>query len=366
MRIFIQSLTGSIIGVIAAIIFLCFCCIVCCFVLFLLLFSGNNNLTMSRNINFTPVELSYISKSLSDQIKIPKNKILILDINGIILTDKSNEFVSLLAIEPVVYAQDVVKAIDTIKTSNDKTWKAILLRINSPGGTAVGGELISKALADIQDNLNIPVYAYISDLGASAAYMIASVSKNIYVGNSSLVGSIGITLGTIPYYKGVRSINDITTREDVEFYTFYAGKGKDFGNSFRKITEEEISHYNKILQNSYDSFLKFVSNSRGIDINMLKDSIGAYLFDGYSAIEKKLADQIGTEQDVVNKIIADLQLNPSETQFFKVNQNVGLFASLFASINETIKSQNQSKINRCPLVGTVLYLHGDPLQYCKL
>ena len=87
------------------------------------------------------------------------------------------------------------------------------------------------------------------------------------------------------------------------------------------------------------------------------------MFDGYSAIEKKLADQIGTEQDVVNKIIEDLQLNPAEIQFFQINSGGGLFANLFGLVENTTKSYN--KLNMCPLLGTVLYLHGDPLQYCK-
>lgn len=326
---------------------LLFCFSLLCLSCFLSIFTFSG-----LNLGEVEPKIEYISGNI-----LSKNKILHISLNGVLLTNRvNNDPFDIFGNIGAVFAEDIKKIVGA--SYKDSNIKAVLIDINSPGGTAVGAEIAGKAIQDLRRDLSIPVYTYISDIGASASYYIASASDKIFASDSSLVGSIGVILGTFPVYKDVRAVGDILTDGGIEFYTFSAGKSKDFGSGFRDITKEEMDHYNQILESNYKTFIQFISTNRNISEQELREKIGAYLFDGNTAKDIGLLDQIGTRDDLINYFLNDLGIQNSDYQLVGIKPNISFFSGLLNQSKKEIEFQN------CPLLGIVLYLHGDPMQYC--
>ncbi len=210
--------------------------------------------------------------------------------------------VALIRVEGEISAsQDGLSGITPEKIIEQLRWaekddsiKAILLRINSPGGTAAASQEIFTELKRAKK----PVVASIADIGASGAYWVACGADKIVASPSSAVGSIGVII-TLPNFKG------LLDKLGVSYIVITKGKYKDIGNPARPLTEEERKVLDEQAEVIYRDFIENVAESRNLSLEEVEKYATGLTYLGSQAKEMGLVDQLGNYTDAV-KLAAKL------------------------------------------------------------
>lgn len=175
----------------------------------------------------------------------------------------------------------------------DRHVKAIILRINSPGGEVVASDSIYEAVAAAREQK--PVVASIDSLGASGAYYVAAGCSYIMANELSITGSIGVILQSFTF-------NELTDKIGLKFYTFKSGRYKDLLNPAREPTEEEKALVQNLIQEVYEKFVSIVARERQMTVDELKDGIAdGRILTGKQASEAGLVDGVGYLEDAIQK-----------------------------------------------------------------
>ncbi len=176
--------------------------------------------------------------------------------------------------------------------------KAIILRINSPGGTPVQSAYIYDELRRLRTKYpEKKVYAVVVDICASGAYYVAAGADQIYANPSSIVGSIGVLL---PGFGFV----DIMKKVGVEQRSLAAGKNKMFMDPFSPENPEQIQFAQGLLDNVHQHFIKAVKDGRGTRLKGPEDQLFSGLFwSGDKALELGLIDGLGSAGFVAREVI---------------------------------------------------------------
>lgn len=175
-----------------------------------------------------------------------------------------------------------------------KTSKAIVLNINSPGGSPVQSDEIWQRIRKLRKEYkDKKVYAYIGDIGASGAYYIASAADEIWVNKSSLIGSIGVIM---PNYELI----GLTEKLGVKDRTMTSGEYKNILSMTKPINEFEKQHVQGMLNNVHQHFIDAVKQGRGKRLkNPEANNIFTGLFwSGDQAIKIGVADKVGGIRDI--------------------------------------------------------------------
>ena len=210
---------------------------------------------------------------------IPGDKIAVVKIEGVILN-----------------SSDIIEELKEYN-SNDSV-KAILLRIDSPGGAVVPSQEIYEEVRKIRDEGKKKVVTSMGSVAASGGYYIASVSDKIVANPGSITGSIGVILE-------LANVSGLMKKVGVESVVVKSGKYKDIGSVFRTMTKEERDLLQGVIDDTHDQFIEAVSEGRGIDKNKIIPIADGRVFTGRQAKELGLVDEIGNMQDAI-KIAADM------------------------------------------------------------
>ncbi len=210
-------------------------------------------------------------------------KILIIDLAGVISEEKHREGGGIGGGAPELGMIEQIKE-ELLMAEQDKDVRAVLLRINSPGGTVTASDLIYHEVMRFKEKTGKKVIASISGIGASGAYYIASAADVIVAHPTAIVGSIGVIMLHL-------NVQGLLEKIGVGAEAIKSGPQKDTGSPFREMTPED----RKILQGMIDTlqrrFLSVVAQGRkGMDIKRISDG---RIFTTDEAIELKLIDQIG-------------------------------------------------------------------------
>jgi len=188
-------------------------------------------------------------------------------------------------------ADYVVKRLDEL--AQDSRIKAIVVRINSPGGTVAATQEIYNKILSLKKK-NIPIVASMGDLAASGGYYIASACNAIVANYGTITGSIGV-IAMAPNLRG------LFEKLGIRMNVIKSGKYKDILASYRELSPEELQLIQQIIDTSYKKFVHDVAVGR----NMAESDIMPYadgrVFTGSQAVEYKLVDELGTFEDAVNK-----------------------------------------------------------------
>ena len=175
----------------------------------------------------------------------------------------------------------------------DDRVKAILLRIDSPGGTVAASEEIASAVKSCTK----PVVASIGDVGASGAYMVASQCDEIVAVDGSTVGSIGVILE-------VPSIQGLAEKLGITMVVIKAGEYKDAGNPFRSLTVTETALFQQEVDDAYNQFIDIVAEGRGMPRDKVEELATGFAWSGSKSKELGLVDTVGTYTDAVDRAAA--------------------------------------------------------------
>ena len=192
---------------------------------------------------------------------------------------------------------------DTIRdqleaAAEDDDIDAVVLRLNTPGGSVVGSERITNGIAAVQA-AGKPVVAHVTEISASGGMWAMAPADHIVASNGSLVGSIGVILGPLSRFNDVVAIDGgilgggVTTTGGIDQFFITAGEGKDAGNPFRDLTPGEQEMFQDIVDGSYDRFVDHVATNREISPTAIINEIGAGVFNADVAVENGLIDETG-------------------------------------------------------------------------
>ncbi len=204
----------------------------------------------------------------------------------------------------------------------DDTVKAILLRIDSPGGEVLASDEIYRAVREARKLK--PVVCSMGSVAASGGYYAAMGANWIVADNLTITGSIGVVLETLNY-KG------LFDKIGLKSLTLKSGKFKDLLNGGRDPSEEEIQLVQSLIMESYEQFLGIVAAERKLDREDLRNGIAdGRVLSGKQALAAKLVDQLGSFQDAVKKAEEMGKAPEAEVFDYVVPFSLRNFLSLFA------------------------------------
>jgi protease-4 len=199
------------------------------------------------------------------------------------------EKVALVRVEGVIL--DSKNVIDELKSySKDSSIKAVVVRVNSPGGAVAPAQEIYKELLRFKQEKKVVVS--MGAVAASGGYYISSPADKIVANPGTLTGSIGVIM-EIPNVQGLMK------KIGVETQVIKSGKHKDIASTFKSMTPEEKKILQDLLDDVHDQFIEAVSESRGMDYEDIKKLADGRIFTGKKAQELGLVDVLGNLQDAV-------------------------------------------------------------------
>lgn len=186
----------------------------------------------------------------------------------------------------VVTPQDFLESLT--KAEKDPRVKAIVLRVDSPGGTVAASEEIATYVSQAKK----PVVVSIGDVGASGAYMVSSQAKEIIALPGSAVGSIGV-ISEIP------NVNGLLDKLGIQFVVIQAGKYKSAGSPYRALTPTETALIQGEVDDAYAQFIDIVAKGRHLPRSEVASLATGWAWNGDQAKALGLVDEIGTYQDAL-------------------------------------------------------------------
>ena len=281
-----------------------------------------------------------------------KDGIAIIDLTGIIthVKRKTN-----LGIEFPSVTEELMDDFDYYM-KNDKV-KAIVLQVDSPGGSLTSCEEVLKYLQNLKEKYPKPIVASFRSMAASGGYYISMIADKIYANESTLTGSIGV----ISQFFNVSGLMD---KYGVKMYTIKSGRNKDSLSPFREPREDELEYWQGMTEEFVAQFTNVVEQSRGDKIKGNREDIfDGRVFSGKKALEIGLIDSIGTLQDAI-KDAAKMGGIEDEEPFIvkKPEKNVNILNMFFSGISDSIKPKSSlpvpyEEIMNSKYIGVPMYIY---------
>ena len=186
------------------------------------------------------------------------------------------------AIGPKIKISAYERLFDSIALN--KRYRALLLDIDSPGGTASGSEVLYYSLRRVAARK--PVVAYVRGIGASGAYYMCCAASKVVALPSALVGSIGVI-----YLRPI--IEQLLGKVGVEFSVFKAGRLKDMSGFWRSPTQEEEGKFQELLTEIYDNFVAVVTSGRSMEDAKARELATGEIFTAKRGLDLGLVDELG-------------------------------------------------------------------------
>ncbi|NWB92832.1 S49 family peptidase [Pseudomonas agarici] len=238
----------------------------------------------------------------------------------------SDRYSALIEVRGVIADKESASAdniVGSLRTAfDDPKVKAIILCINSPGGSPVqSGYVYDEILRLRGQHPDTKVYAVISDIGASGAYYIASAADQIYADKASLVGSIGVTAAGYGFVGTMEKLG-------VERRAYSSGEHKSFLDPFQPQKADETRFWQGVLDTTHNQFIASVKKGRG---DRLKDKEHPELFSGLvwsgeQALPLGLIDGLGSASSVARDVIGEKELvdfTVRESAFDRFSKKLG-------------------------------------------
>ncbi len=212
---------------------------------------------------------------------ISRNRIEVIYVQGVMMTG------SVPAGLGIATSEDITKSLTD--ASADEGVKAIVLRINSPGGSPAAAEEIVAAMKKIEK----PIVISMGDVAASAAYYISAPADRIIANPDTITGSIGV----IWEFQNRSAFYE---KDGTSFYISKSGDFKDMGGDWRGLSDEEKKYADQTIAEAYGRFVKEVAQDRNLSLSKVKDLADGRVYTGAKARELGLVDDFGSLDDAID------------------------------------------------------------------
>ncbi len=218
-------------------------------------------------------------------------------------------------------ADNIIEALKD--ASADKKVKGIILRMNSPGGSPVQSDNIFETIRKIKkEKPELPIIAVVADLCASGCYYVASAADKIYVNNASVIGSIGVIMGSFGFVDAMKQLG-------IERRVMTAGDHKALLDPFAPVDPVAKTHMQGVLAEVHRQFINAVKTGRGDRLKETPDMFSGLVWTGGEGIKLGLADDLGDDRSVAETVIGAkkrVSFNPEENAFDRFTRKFGASA----------------------------------------
>ena len=179
----------------------------------------------------------------------------------------------------------------------DENTKAVVLRINSPGGSPVQSGYIYDEMQRLRsEHPEVPLYAVITDICASGGYYVAAAADRVYADKASVVGSIGVISNGFGFVETMDKLG-------VERRLIAAGENKGFMDPFSPLKPDEVRHFKAVIGEIHTQFINAVKTGRGDRLSNEVDLFGGLVWTGERAVTLGLVDELGSTRSVARDIV---------------------------------------------------------------
>jgi len=181
----------------------------------------------------------------------------------------------------------------------DPDTAGVILRVNSPGGSPVQSGYIYDEILRLREMYpDTPMYAVISDIGASGGYYVAAAAEKIYADQASLVGSIGVRMDNFGFVEAMKKLG-------IKRRTLTAGKNKAMLDPFSPENPEVTKHLTELLNSVHSQFINAVKQGRGDRLKEVDGMFSGLIWTGDQSVEIGLVDELGNSSYVAREIIGE-------------------------------------------------------------
>lgn len=205
------------------------------------------------------------------------------------LSAMKHSYIASISFDEIIY--DNLSRIKKLeKLAEDKDLKALIIHINSPGGSVVGSEMLYDTLRKIAKNK--PVVAVMDSVAASGGYLIALGADYIVAHNGTITGGIGVLME-------MAEITELATKIGIKFNHFKSSELKGNPHFTEKLTPEAKNAVMENIFDVYDYFIELVAKRRNLDLDFVKKIADGRIYSAKLALKYKLIDEIGNEDSAV-------------------------------------------------------------------
>lgn len=256
--------------------------------------------------------------------------------------DIRGDYIASILLEEIIY-DDLSRVRKLEKIAEDNNIKAVIIHINSPGGSVVGSEMLYDSFQKIAKNK--PVVAVMDSVAASGGYLIALGADYIIAHNGTITGSIGVLME-------MAEVTELAERIGVQFNNFKSNALKANPSFTEKLTPEAEKAVMDNVLDVYDYFTGLVAKRRHLDLDFVKKIADGRIYSAKLALQYKLIDEIGNEDSAIkwleakrdvahNLKVLEIKLNPRDKiidMFFDDLDNSirGLFSGKFMGIKSIL------------------------------
>lgn len=248
-----------------------------------------------------------------------EEQIAVVDISGIIVDEVSSGDPFALD-QGVAAVRELSVIFDELVKIDDV--KAVVLRINSPGGAVVASDELYQSIKELSDEK--VVVAQLNDTAASGGYYAAVAADKIIANRATITGSIGV-IAQFPEFT------DLLDKVGVNIRTIKSGDFKDIGSFDREMTAEERAIIQSIIDDAYVQFIDAVEAGRSLDREEILALADGRIYSGIQAKEAGLVDEVGTYDDALK--LAAVEANIDDPSVVQYNQE-SFFSLLFSSFKQ--------------------------------
>ena len=248
----------------------------------------------------------------SSDIETFGGNVALIPIKGFIIADSDREFL----FEDIASSTEIIEQIE--KAESNPNIKAIIFEINSPGGAPVGSDEIAQAVK----KTNKTTVAWIREVGASGAYLIASACDYVVANRMSLTGSIGVIASYL-------ELGGFLEDHNVTYRRLVAGKYKDIGSPLKEMTSSEEIMLQRSIDKIHDYFIDAVAENRNLKREQKLKISDAMFYIGSEAKELGLVDVLGSKDEAVRLIEDKEGITASIVEYKKQRTLLDIFGKLF-------------------------------------
>jgi protease IV len=230
-----------------------------------------------------PVEESVITDA---DCWLCRDKIVIIDVSGMIMNARSSGLFC-DGDNPLSLFRERLDA-----AADDCHVKAVVLRINSPGGAVTASDIMYRDLMAFRKKTGIPVVVCMMDLAASGAYYLAMAADVVYAHPTTVTGSIGVIMS-------LYNAAGLAEKIGIASNPIKSGPIKDIGNPLRQMTDEERAVLQDLVNNFYDQFVHVVSTGRHMPEDRVRALADGRVYAGTQAKALGLVDEVGYLEDAI-------------------------------------------------------------------
>ncbi len=224
---------------------------------------------------------------------------------------KSRKQIARIEVTGVIAGATRKRLLEALKTVEEKKFPALLLRIDSPGGTVGDSQEIYSALMRLREKVKI--VASFGNISASGGVYIGMGAEHIVANPGTITGSIGVIL------RG-NNLERLLEKVGVSFKVIKSGPYKDILAFDRELTEPEKSILQELIDTSYQQFVQTVADARKLAVEKVKTFADGRIFTGEQAKELGVVDRLGSEEDARRWAAELVDLDPEKTECFTIEE----------------------------------------------